>query len=200
MLAPEAVGAYLEAAIKPLSLTGLLDRTRLARQFKFALQFSIFAVMTSFDDPRVVETVRRFFRSKYQVAIDLLIGASSRGILAPAKAALREFLYSRFDKFGAEQWDKFIGGMPLSGNNDFYVERDGVVQQKVMEEFLPYVCDLHNGDLDRLRSNRMRRSASSCCACSTSSRPASSATTRPCACRPSFAPRIGASPNRWSRN
>lgn len=150
MLDPEAVGRYLEAAIKPLSLTGLFDRTRLARQFKFALQFSIFAVMTSFDDPRVVETVRRFFRSKYQVAIDLLIGARSRGLLAPAKAALREFLYSRFDKFGAEQWDKFIGGMPLSGNNDFYVERDGVVQQKVMEEFLPYVCDLHNGDLDRL--------------------------------------------------
>ena len=150
MLDPEGVGAYLEAAVKPLSLTGLFDRTRLARQFKFALQFSIFAVMTSFDDPRVVETVRKFFRSKYQVAIDLLIGAGSRGILAPAKAALREFLYSRFDKFGAEQWDKFIGGMPLSGNNDFYVERDGVVQQKVMEEFLPYVCDLHNGELERL--------------------------------------------------
>ena len=150
-LDPQAVVDQLNNSVNPISLGSVIEPRRFWRQFRFSLQFTIFSVMTCFDLPASVAAVRAFFRANYRPLLDLLTEPKTG--FSPAQAAkrtLRQFLFARFDAFGLEQWDKFIAAMPESGNDRFFTDNDGVVQQEVLREFLPYVMDLHNGDWDRL--------------------------------------------------
>ena len=150
-LDPVRVTDYLTHATNPLTFASMIEPKRSLRQFKFSLQFAIFAVMTCFDQPVAVAAVRSFFRANYKPVVDFLTESKrGSGLARIGKGALRQFLFARFDSFGVEQWNKFIGAMAQSGNDRFYVNNDGVVQHDVLREFLPYVVDLHNGDFDRL--------------------------------------------------
>ena len=151
LLDPALVTGYLGQAIRPLSLASVIEPQRIWRQSRFALQFTIFGVMTSFDRPAAVEALRELFRSKYRLVLDLL-DESGRGsrLGRVAKGTVRQILYRIFDSFGVAQWNKFIVEMEESGNDRFFVEVDGIVQHDLLAAFLPYVIDLHNGELERL--------------------------------------------------
>ena len=146
-LDPPLAADYLGKAISPLSLTSLAGPMRSYRQSRFGLQFTIFAVMTCFDQPAAVQAARDFFRAKYRPLLSLL--AESRRDNAWTRVT-RKGLNGIFDNFGVSQWNKFIVAAQQSGNERFFLETDGVVQQALLAQFLPYVIDLHNGEFDRL--------------------------------------------------
>jgi hypothetical protein len=107
--------AFLEAAIRPLTVASLLDPVRFWRQYVFVLRIWGLFTLTNFDQPRAIEAVQRLFRSKYQMAIDLLLDDGGRlGLLAPAKAMMRKALYAGLNWLSIGQWNKFARDIPLS--------------------------------------------------------------------------------------
>ncbi len=151
MLEPAPAVAYLEKAIKPLSVARIFEPLRIWRQSRFALQFAVFSVMTCFDRPDAVSAVRDFFRAKYRVVLDLLQDSDRQSTIGRVvRRPVRQLLFKVFDAFALAQWEKFIAGMSVSGNDRFFVENDGIVQHDVLAGFLPFTIDLHNGEFDRL--------------------------------------------------
>jgi len=151
MLEPTPAVAYLEKAIKPLSVARIFEPLRVWRQSRFALQFAVFSAMTCFDRPDAVSAVRDFFRAKYRVVLDLIEDSDRQSTIGRVvRRPVRQLLFKVFDAFAVAQWEKFIAGMSVSGNDRFFVENDGVVQHDVLAEFLPFTIDLHNGEFDRL--------------------------------------------------
>jgi len=148
---PEAVLAYLDQAVSPLSLMSVAEPQRLRRQARFALQFTIFSVFSCFDRPQALQAVRGFVRSKYRSVLDLVDeGDGSSMVGRIARRTVRHVLFKLFDSFGVAQWNKFIAEMEPSGNDKFFVANDGVVQHDLLAQFLPYVVDFHNGEADGL--------------------------------------------------
>lgn len=144
---PDAVLAYLDRAISPLSLMSVTEPQRLRRQSRFALQFTIFSVFSCFDRPQALQAVRGFVRSKYRSVLDLVDdGDGSSAVGRIARRTVRHVLFKLFDSFGVAQWNKFIAEMEPSGNDRFFVDNDGVVQHDLLAQFLPYVVDFHNGE------------------------------------------------------
>src|SRR5262249_6310743 len=97
-LEPQEVGRYLNDAIGALRLGSLMAPRRFWRQFRFSLQFTIFSMMTCFDQPAAVVAVRDFFRANYRPLLGLL--AESNGSMRPAEIAkrgIRQFLFQRFN-------------------------------------------------------------------------------------------------------
>jgi hypothetical protein len=147
----DLVVAYLGEAISPLTLASIGEPRRIWRQFKFSLQFAIFAAMSNFDQPVRLAAIRSFFRAKYRFPIDLLSDQNDGFVLTRlARRSFRDFLFARFEAFGVEQWQKFIVSMGESGNDRFFVTHLGVNQHDILRAFLPYVIELHNGELARL--------------------------------------------------
>ncbi|MGE3743913.1 MAG: hypothetical protein AB7I59_30955, partial [Geminicoccaceae bacterium] len=148
---PVAVLAYLDKAISPLSFMSVAEPQRLRRQSRFALQFTIFSVFSCFDRPEAMLAVRDFVRSKYRSVLDLVNeGEGSSMVGRIARRTVRQVLFKLFDSFGVAQWKKFIAEMEPSGNDKFFVENDGIVQHEILARFLPYVVDLHNGEMESM--------------------------------------------------
>ncbi len=148
---PDAVLAYLDRAISPLSFMSVTEPQRLRRQSRFALQFTIFSVFSCFDRPQALQAVRGFVRSKYRSVLDLVDeGEGSSAVGRIARRTVRHVLFKLFDSFGVAQWNKFIAEMEPSGNDKFFVENDGVVQHDLLAQFLAYAVSFHNGELDSL--------------------------------------------------
>jgi hypothetical protein len=148
---PDAVLAYLDRAISPLSFMSVTEPQRLRRQSRFALQFTIFSIFSCFDRPQALQAVRGFVRSKYRSVLDLVDdgeGASMAGRIA--RRTVRHVLFKLFDSFGVAQWNKFIAEMEPSGNDRFFADVDGVVQHDLLAQFLPYVVDIHNRETGNL--------------------------------------------------
>ena len=151
MSEPKAVQDYLLASLNTLSLASVIEPQRALRQFRFALQFTMFAVLGGFDRPATLDAASTVFRGRYQVAIDLLSG-QGKGI-APAqltRRGLRKLMFWLFESVGAAKFDQFMAAMPGSGNERFFQNNDGVVQRDVLLEFLPYAVALHNGEFASL--------------------------------------------------
>jgi hypothetical protein len=148
-LEPERVVAYLRRAISTIELRGAADALRIGRQSPFVLEFVVFSTISCFDRPEVIAAVRRFFRATYGPVVELAAGRS-RGVRAALLHSLRPVVNLLFDWWGRSSWQQFIADFPESGNDRFFTELDGVCQQAVLAEFLPYAIALHNGELDRL--------------------------------------------------
>jgi hypothetical protein len=148
-LEPERVVAYLRRAISTVELRAAADALRIGRQAPFVLEFVVFSTISCFDRPDVIAAVRRFFRATYGPVVELAAG-HSRGVRAALLHSLRPVVHLLFDQFGRSSWKQFIAEFPESGNDRFFTEVDGVCQQAVLAEFLPYAIALHNGELDRL--------------------------------------------------
>ncbi|NML96411.1 hypothetical protein HHL24_00325 [Paraburkholderia sp. RP-4-7] len=146
-----AVIAYLDTVIDAFTAGSVLKLASARRQFRFMLQFTVFSLMASFDHAERVAALRQLFRAKYASVADLLFGADHGASLkAKARTLFRQILYARAESFGVSQWHRFIGYMEESGNREFYVARDGVVQHDLLREFLPYAIQLHNGEFGQL--------------------------------------------------
>jgi hypothetical protein len=148
---PDQVVDYLEQAISPLSWTSIAEIPRLKRQMRFMGQLGIFGLMLSFDHPERQGALRRFFRSKYQIGIDLLTGESGPGLREIAYRPIRDrYVYRGLESWGEDQWRRFITYQPESQNARFFEPVDGVVQRDLLRELLPYLVELHNGDFAAL--------------------------------------------------
>lgn len=148
---PATVSAYLDQAISPLALASLVEPGRIRRQARFAAQFAIFSIFSCLDRPEALPAVRSFVRAKYRSVLDLVDDEAEGSTLGRfARGTVRQVLFRLFDSLGVSYWNKFIAGMAPSGNDRFFVDNDGVVQHDLLAQFLPYVVDLHNGDLQRL--------------------------------------------------
>ena len=147
---PEAVARYLNGTLSPLTLSSIVEPQRVRRQFRFAMQFTVLSIMSSFDQPASIAAARDVFRSNYQTVIDVLTAASGpKGVKHIARMTLRKLLFWVFESVGVSRWDQFMASMPGSGNDRFFQSNDGVVQRDLLFEFLPYAVDIHNGEFAR---------------------------------------------------
>ncbi len=147
---PQAVAHYLIETLSPLTLASVIEPQRVRRQFRFAMQFTVLSIISSFDQPASIAAARDVFRSKYQAVIDALTAATGQnGVRRLARMTLRKLLFWVFESVGVSRWDHFMASMPGSGNDRFFESNDGVVQRDWLFEFLPYAVDIHNGEFDR---------------------------------------------------
>jgi hypothetical protein len=152
--APAETAAFLDAALDPIAKLSdlrvlVLDAAALGRQVRFVFEFNQRALLAVWDDDQRRSVFIDLLLRKYRFVIDAL-ARSRDGVRRPGLVGslARTVVHPLLDAQAMRLWRQFVGGMPLSGNDSFFVEDHGVVQRDLVRAFVPYAVAFHNGELD----------------------------------------------------